>query len=94
MVAVTKRAAQQLREMLAANATDPKQLVRLDADHHGFFLRPDLQQEGDDVLESEGSAILLIAPKLNSAFADATVDCVDTPLGPRLTVLKGNDSPR
>ena len=94
MVAVTERAAEQLREMLAASATDPKQLVRLDADHHGFFLRVDLQQEGDDVLESGDTAILLITSRLNLAFADATVDCVDTPVGPRLTVLKGDEPSR
>jgi Fe-S cluster assembly iron-binding protein IscA len=86
MLTVTERAAQELRAILVANATDPKQALRLQADASGLFMGLDWQQEGDEVVDSEGSAILLMTPELSLALADATIDCIDTTDGPRLTI--------
>ena len=91
MVTVTERAAQEMGAILAANATDPKQALRLYPAVGGLSLGLDWQQEEDEVVESEGIAVLLIPPELSLALAGATIDCVDTPEGSRLTIYKGEE---
>ena len=86
MITVTERAAQELGAILTANATDPEQALRLNAGINGLSLGLDWEQEGDEVVESEGTAILLMTSELSLALASAIIDCIDTPEGSRLTI--------
>ncbi len=86
MVAVTERAAQELREILTTHATDPEQLLRLTPGADGLSLMLDTEREEDEVVESEGTTILLVGPELSPTLAGTTIDCVDTTEGPRLTI--------
>jgi Fe-S cluster assembly iron-binding protein IscA len=88
MLTVTERAAQELKEILQANATEPEQALRLIREAQGFSLQLDTASADDEVVESEGTNILLIDEQLSPIVDGAVVDCVDTPEGPRLTITK------
>jgi Fe-S cluster assembly iron-binding protein IscA len=88
MVTVTERAAQELKEILEAQAVEPEQVLRLVREAQGFSLRLDKESAGDEVVESEGATILLVDEQLSPIVDGAVVDCIDTPEGPRLTITK------
>jgi Fe-S cluster assembly iron-binding protein IscA len=88
MLTVTERAAQELKGILQANAVEPEQVLRLVREAEGFSLQLDNESAGDEVVESEGTKILLIDEQLSPITDGAVVDCVDTPEGPRLTITK------
>lgn len=88
MVTVTERAAQELKEILEAQAVEPEQVLRLVREAQGFSLHLDKESAGDEVVESEGATILLIDEQLSPIVDGAVVDCIDTPEGPRLTITK------
>jgi Fe-S cluster assembly iron-binding protein IscA len=93
MLTVTERAAQELKEVLTAHATEPNQVLRLDASNEGFTLGVGQQVEGDHVVESEGTTVLHISAQLGLALAsvDIVLDSIDTPDGPRLTVYRAEE---
>ena len=86
MVTVTERAAQELGEILSANATDPKQVLRLAGTGGGLTLGLDFEQEEDEVVHHEGNAVLVMEPEIATALDRTTIDCTDTPEGTRLTI--------
>lgn len=92
MITVTEQAAQELKAALAANTTDAKQVFRLDIDSNECSMRLDWKQDGDEVVENAGKVILVMTPEVGLAFADATIDCVDTPEGACLTIHMGGES--
>ena len=49
----------------------------------------DDEQEGDQVVEHEGSKILLVRAELTTQLEGVTIDCQDTPEGPQLVLSKG-----
>ena len=81
MANVTEHAAHHLREILAETATDPEQAFRLHVESDEFSLELDYRREGDEVVESEGNAILFIAPEVSMLLTTATIHCIDTPEG-------------
>jgi Fe-S cluster assembly iron-binding protein IscA len=89
MLTVTERAAQELKGILQANAVEPEQVLRLVREAGGFSLQLDKESAGDEVVESEGTKLLLIDEQLSPITDGAVVDCIDTPEGPRLTITKG-----
>lgn len=88
MLTVTERAAQELKGILQAHAVEPEQVLRLVREAQSFSLRLDKESAGDEVVESEGTTILLIDEQLSPIVDGAVVDCIDTPEGPRLTITK------
>ena len=88
MLTVTERAAQELKGILQANAVEPEQVLRLVREAEGFSLQLDNESASDEVVESEGTKILLIDEQLGPIVDGAVVDCIDTPEGPRLTITK------
>ncbi len=89
MIIVTERAAEELKETLREHATDAEQALRLTPTSGGaFVLTLDVEQEGDEVVESEGTKLLLMDDSVAPALDGITLDCVDTPEGPRLTLSK------
>ena len=89
MIIVTERAAQQLKDTLSEHATEAEQALRVTPTSSGdFVLTLDVEQEGDEVVESEGTKILLLDASVGPALDGLTLDCVDTPEGPRLTLSR------
>ena len=87
MIVVTERAAEELKETLKEHATDDEQALRLTPAPGGAcVLTLDVEQEGDEVMESEGTKLLLMDASVAPALDGITLDCVDTPEGPRLTL--------
>lgn len=85
MVTVTESAKQQLGIMLLSVGASPELGLRLTATGPGQFgLAPDREKGGDQVVEHEGSKVLLVDEEVSEALEGVTIDCVETAQGPRL----------
>lgn len=95
MLTITERAAQELKAILAAKATDPSHVLRIDTENDGFSLWLGPEVKGDSLMGSEETVILRVSPELNRFLMKASViiDCRDTPDGPRLIVYHEGDPP-
>jgi Fe-S cluster assembly iron-binding protein IscA len=86
---VTARAAQELKHILEAHATEAEQILRLAPEPGGqLILTLDQAREGDEVVESEGSKVLAVGENIAWALESVVLDCVDTPQGPQLTLSR------
>jgi Fe-S cluster assembly iron-binding protein IscA len=85
MMIVTDEAKHELRETLLTNTDDPEICLRLAMKSPSEFgLALDREVEGDQVIEHEGSKVLLIGREV-AVFADSlTLDVKDTPEGKKL----------
>ena len=89
MITVTESAKQQLGMMLVLVGAGPEVGLRLTATEPGQFgLAPDKEKEGDQVVEHEGSKVLLVDDEVSGALEGLTIDCEETPQGPRLVLSK------
>ena len=88
MVTVTERAHEELKKiLLAADISEPEIGLRLTPTEPGQLgLIPDNEREGDQVVEYEGSKVLLVGTELTESLEGITIDCQDTPEGPRLII--------
>lgn len=91
MIEVTEQAAQLLKELRiklqgANNERQGGKVLRLIHSGVTFGIGFDFPREGDHVIQSEGTDILLVGADLADAIPDATIDCQDTPEGPRLVI--------
>ncbi len=93
MINVTQTAAQELRQILAQNASDPKQVLRIDASSREFSLEIGWAREGDVVVETDGAAVLHIPSEMSQVLAgyDVVIDLVDTADGPQLTIYRAEE---
>jgi len=92
MLTVTERATKELGEILAAHTTEPTRVLRLKRGTEGLSLGLDCEQEGDEIVKREGITILVVGSELSSALDGATIDCINTPEGSRLTISRGEES--
>jgi Fe-S cluster assembly iron-binding protein IscA len=89
MLAVTESAKGLLKEILTAHSDDPEMGVRLVLDPQkklGLVLGK--EEPGDQVVEHQGSKVLLVASDLAPALEEVTLDVEDTDDGPKLVVQK------
>lgn len=86
MVSITEHAAELLADVLAMNASDPRQALRIYYINEDVYMDMDYPQEGDDMIESEGCVIVVLAPEVSLALRDAVIDCIHSPDGARLTI--------
>ena len=95
MLTITERAAQELKAILAAKATDPSHVMRIDTENDGFSLWLGPEVKGDSRVGSEETIILRVSPDLKKFLVKASliIDCRDTPDGPRLIVYHEDDPP-
>ena len=95
MLTITERAAQELKAILAAKATDTSHVMRIDTENDGFSLWLGPEVKGDSRVGSEETIILRVSPDLNKFLVKASliIDCRDTPDGPRLIVYHEDDPP-
>ena len=89
MIAVTDEAKQELKKILAENAQDPGQVLRLAANEEGQLgLVMDNFEEGDEVIEWEGARVLVVDGHLSSHLEGISLEVEDGPEGRELA-LKG-----
>jgi len=82
MITVTDKARETLKELLLSNGDDPEISLRLVAKPPGQFgLALDREAEGDQVVEQEGTKVLLIGHELAPILDGMTFDVKDTPDG-------------
>lgn len=87
MLTVTAQAAEELKTMAQAEATEPEEALRLVPAGSGqLALVMDTTKEGDQVVEHEGVNVLLIGVELADAVDGLVLDCKDTPEGRRLNI--------
>ncbi len=103
MIGITQRAIEALVNLKAsAEIRDPRIGLRLAPDNEGQLqLFVDSEKEGDQIVESGGSNLLLIGEELIDNLSGATIDYRATPTGPQLVldrpssrVHKGNGNGR
>lgn len=86
MVTVTERAAQLLKDIQEGHEEGAGKTLRLVSKDEGFELVFDEQLEDDRVVQSGETDVLLIAADVSDTLSGATIDCQDTPAGPRFTL--------
>jgi Fe-S cluster assembly iron-binding protein IscA len=75
MVTVTDRAANVLQQVLQENHAPPGQGVRLAADASGHLgMTIDMPREGDDVVYSEETPVLVVAGPVAGQLTDMVLD--------------------
>ena len=90
MVTVTERAAQLLKEIQEGHEESASKVLRLVNRGDSFEFAFDEHREGDHIVQSGDTDVLLVGTDVGELLADATIDCQDTPSGPRFTL----DTPR
>ena len=89
MIGVTECAKQELKRILSANVDNPEAGLRLTSDNEGQLgLMIDVEQPGDNVVDHEGSKVLLAAEQVATSLEGITLDVEDTDEGPRLVVSR------
>jgi len=87
MITVPDKARETLKGLLLSNSDDPEISLRLVAKPPGQFgLALDREAEGDQVVEQEGTKVLLIGHELANIADGATLDVQDTRDGLRLSI--------
>jgi Fe-S cluster assembly iron-binding protein IscA len=81
MVTVTDQAAKILSEV--QKESEAEQTLRIVSAPGGYQLAFDEERDGDQVVESEGKAVLLIGNDVAESLANATIDCEKGPEGVR-----------
>jgi hypothetical protein len=94
MIEVTEQAAQLLKSMRIElqGTTDEgraDKVLRLVYSGGRFGVSFDFAREGDHVIQSEGTDVLLVDRELADAIPDAKIGCQDTPEGLRLVIAAG-----
>ena len=89
MIGVTERARHELKRVLSDNVDNPQAGLRLTTSSTGQFgLGIDIEAPGDQVVEHEGSKVLLVEQELVDQLEGVTIDVEDTPEGPKLAIFK------
>ena len=93
MLTVTAPAAGKLKEAIQAQTTDPEVAIRLipsPSIPNRIEMILDKEREGDQVVESEGTKVLLISLELAPALDEMAIDCQETPQGVHFSISKLN----
>ena len=89
MIEVTDRAKQLLKNTLSENVDTPQAGIRLVARGEGQIgLGIDVENPGDQVVEFEGSKVLIVEKNLAEALTGITLDVEDTEEGAKLVLLE------
>jgi len=86
MVTVTEHAAQLLKEIQEGHELSASKVLRLVNRGDGYEFAFDERREGDHVVQSGDTDVLLVGTDVSEVLGDATIDCQDTPAGPRFTL--------
>ena len=90
MIGVTESARQELKRILSAKVDMPQARLRLTARGQGQLgLGIDIEMPGDEVVEHEGSKVLIVEHRLATSLEGVTLDVEDTPQGLQLVISGG-----
>jgi len=87
MIDVTERAKQELKKILSSKVDNPLAGLRLSTSGGQFAFSIDVEMPGDQVVEYEGSKVLLVEGELATRLEGHTLDIEDTADGPGLVLL-------
>ena len=88
MINVTERAKRELKRLLFQNVDLSQARLRIMDRGQGIIgLGIDIEAPGDQVIEYEGTKVLVIEPKLANNLQGVTIDVDETPEGPELVIL-------
>jgi Fe-S cluster assembly iron-binding protein IscA len=93
MVTVTDRAAQLLKDLQESQEKRGDKILRLVHSGDRFELGFDDRRDDDQIVQSGDTDVLLVATDVSELLGNATIDCTDTPGGPRLTLTAGAEPP-
>ena len=89
MIDVTDCARQELKRILSSNVDNSYARLRLIARDQGCFgLGIDVELPGDEVVEYEGSGLLLVEHELAVSLKGVTIDVDDTPDGTQIVICE------
>jgi hypothetical protein len=78
MIHVTDRVRKKLKAMRDEVAERPEVCLRLRSNEKGVVgLYPDIQREGDQVVEHDGTPVLVIGPTMGAAMSGGIIDVED-----------------
>ena len=87
MIGVTDRAKQELLKILFEKVDMPQARLRLTSGDQGQLgLGIDIEMPGDEILEYEGSRLLVVEQALAASLNGIVLDVDDTPVGPQLVI--------
>jgi Fe-S cluster assembly iron-binding protein IscA len=86
MVTVTEQAIQLLKEI----QKDHEESANQDG---AFQFAFDERREDDQIVQSDETDVLLVGTDVTELLGDATIDCQDTPAGPRFTLDTRKEPP-
>ena len=93
MIGVTEQAKQELKKILAANTEEPEACLRITSDDKGLFgLAIDMEREGDQVIEHEGSKLLVAEKEIANELQGVTMDIEGTPDGNKFVITGESES--
>jgi Fe-S cluster assembly iron-binding protein IscA len=89
MLTVTENAREVLKEILSANSNDPEMGLRLiiDGDNQ-IKMALGAEEQGDQVIEHDGTKVLMVPSALITVFEGITIDAEETDDGPKLVVQR------
>jgi Fe-S cluster assembly iron-binding protein IscA len=89
MVNVTGRAKDRLKTLLTTTPGDPSVGLRLDqTPSGGLAIFPDRERADDQVVEHQGTAVLLVGQDIAPTVDDTTIDCDDSAPDARLVIMR------
>ena len=89
MIDVTDRARQELKKILSSSVDNSYALLRLiDRGEGSLGLGIDIESPGDEVIEYEGSGLLLVGHELVSSLKGITIDIDNTAEGMQLVICE------
>ena len=87
MIGITERAKRELRKLLLNKSDMPQARLRLISSGQGELgIGLDIEYPGDEIIEYQGSRLLVIEQALASSLGRITLDVDDTPQGPQLVI--------
>jgi Fe-S cluster assembly iron-binding protein IscA len=86
VVTVTEGAAKILGQL--QEGSESEQTLRIVGAQAGYQLALDDERDGDQVVESEGKAVLLVGSDVAESLGDVTIDCEEGPEGVRFFLAK------
>ncbi len=87
MIDVTEPAKKELKELLEKNVDNPDACLRIKVKTNGELgLGIDVEKPDDEVIEYEGSKLLVMETGLADILKDAALDVVDSEEGRRLVI--------
>jgi Fe-S cluster assembly iron-binding protein IscA len=88
MIGVTERAKKELREILTNNVDHPEACLRLRVNDQGQLgLGIDIEMPGDEIVEYEGSKLLLVEQGLANNLENIAIDVEDSNEGSQLVII-------